>query len=121
MFFMNQPSNRVNKPFVGMIALACLAAAGVLFAWFPEQQGLFSGFWRVGLLMSALWLALPRRGENIAWERAVPLIAGAVFLIAVGKRALIVALPLVIVVVLAAIFIRPRPKTRHGAQPPTKR
>lgn len=118
---MQSSNQKINKPLVGMIALGCLVAAGVLHVWFPDQQLLESGFWRVGLLMVALWLALPRKGENIAWEKALPLVLGAIILIAVSKRALIVVLPLVIVVAIAAVFIRPRPKHRHGPPPPTKR
>ena len=114
------PKQGVNKILVGAIALGCLAIAAGLWAIDSEQAGLLAAFWRIGLVMSALWLALPKKGEAFAWERAVPLIVGAIIVIAVGRRALPIALPILIVIALAAVFIRPRPKRRHTPPPPRR-
>lgn len=115
-------STSVNKNSVGIAAIACLATAGGFLLFAPEREGALAAFWRVGLVMSALWLALPRKGEKFAWSSALPMIIGAVVLIGVGKngKVLIALLPLVIVAVVLGLLIRPKPKRRTEI-PPTKR
>jgi len=114
------PKQGVNKVLVGVIALACLAIAAGLYLSDSEQAGLLAAFWRIGLVMSALWLALPKQGEAFAWERAVPVAVGVIAVLGFAKRAPLIIIPIAIVVALAAVFIRPRPKRRHTT-PPTRR
>jgi|SRR5215469_9606434 len=49
----------MHRPTVGLIALVLLAGAAscYLFGW--GSEGLENAFWRVGVVMALVWLALP--------------------------------------------------------------
>jgi hypothetical protein len=76
-------------------------------------QGPMAAFFRVGLLMGALWLALPGKNREAAWAHVTPNTLLGLFLALLGiawrPR---VAIPFLIVLGLLAIFIRPRGKYR---------
>jgi hypothetical protein len=101
---------------VGGIAVVCLAAAVGLwiFAANPEQNPFLAVVSRVGIVMGALWLALPKQGENVAWGKTATLLIPAIILIAVNGRRLLYLLPVAIVVALALAFLRPRVKGRKS-------
>ena len=105
-------SEPVNKPLVGIIGLICLIAFAVCFVFYPEQTSARSAFLRIGVVMVALFLALPKAGEHVRWERFVPIIVGAVVLIALSKRMILVALPAIVVIGILLAFLRPRTKPR---------
>jgi mannose/fructose/N-acetylgalactosamine-specific phosphotransferase system component IIC len=70
---------------------------------------------RLGIMLGALWLALPNRGENVAWGKALPAIFAVIVVLAFTRakgRILIYAIPIAIVVAILAVFIRPRSKPR---------
>lgn len=104
---------------VGFLALVCLTAGAViLIAARSGESGDRAPFWpgafiRVGLLLGAFWLALPARGREAAWARVSPAsIAGfalAIVGIAVRPR---IAVPILIVLAIAAFLLRPRQKER---------
>ena len=113
---MNDSPMAVRRLLVGIIALACLAtAAGV---W------IFTGDWknpvtavtmRLGIMLGALWLALPSQGENLAWEKCLPAAVAVIVVLSFVRgswRFLIYAIPAAIVVGIAAAFLRPRSKRR---------
>lgn len=94
----------MHRPTVGLIAVALLigAATCYLFGW--GGAALESAFWRVGLVMCLVWLALPDllRVRSKFW---LVLILAAM-LIAVLKPKL---LPLVILFCVVYAVLRPRP------------
>ncbi|MBW3541680.1 MAG: hypothetical protein KY476_15535 [Planctomycetes bacterium] len=118
---------RVNRPLTGVISLVLLGAWVVL--WVVRgDPGDATGaagendstvrMWqgaclRVGLLMGALWLALPSKNREAAWANfSLPMLAlfvGIVVAVAMRPR---IAIPLLIVLGLAALIIRPRAKER---------
>lgn len=49
----------MHRPTVGLIALALLAGAAACYLFGVGSEALESAFWRVGLVMALLWLALP--------------------------------------------------------------
>jgi hypothetical protein len=104
-----------KRSVVGGIALVCLVAAAALwiFADNPEQNPLLAAVTRVGIVMGALWLALPRHGESVAWGKSAILLIPAIILVAVNGRKLLYLLPVAIVVALALAFLRPRSKRRN--------
>jgi mannose/fructose/N-acetylgalactosamine-specific phosphotransferase system component IIC len=62
-----------------------------------------------------LWLALPSRGDNVAWGRALPAVFAVIVVLAVIRvkwQILVYAIPIAIVVAILAVFIRPRSKPR---------
>jgi hypothetical protein len=102
----------VNRSLVGLIALACLGAAatiGILDTW---QNMWCAAFVRVGLLMGAFWLALPSRHREAAWANVSPytILAAlvAVFVVARWRS----ALPIVVVIAVLALVLRPRQRRR---------
>ena len=70
---MKEMSNRnipVNRFLVGILALGCFGAAGGIWIAYPSDETWIlwvGGFTRVGLLMSAFWLALPSSHRQAAW------------------------------------------------------
>lgn len=102
----------VNRPLVGVIALSCLVAAisiGVVDTW---ENMWCAAFVRVGLLMSAFWLALPSRHREAAWANISPYtfvgVLVAIFVVARWKS----ALPIVIAVLAISLMLRPRRRRR---------
>ncbi len=53
------PQRGLHRPTVGLVALLLLGTAGTLFLLRPEQQMWIGACLRIGLVMAALWLALP--------------------------------------------------------------
>lgn len=111
---MSESITRIGRTQVGIIAATCLGIALGIWTFFPENEALLSAFLRVGILMTALWFAVPAKGAELVWEKILPVLAGGLVLIALAKRLLIVALPLAIAVGVAAYFLRPRHKERPG-------
>ena len=102
----------MHRPTVGLIALVCLAAAAWLW-WFPlTWQGsaaLQGATTRIGLVMGAIWLALPQLSRIPGW--ILQLVAATALIVAVRPKFAIVAIP----VLLAYLILRPkklRPKKR---------
>jgi len=103
----------INRPLVAIIALACLAAALVLWIAWPEQGLWYGSFLRVGVVMAVFWLALPARGREAAWARISPwALGGIIVAIMLLPRFKHIVIPLVVVIALAAIFLRPRKRVR---------
>lgn len=80
----------------------------------PESNLLVSALMRVGIVLSAVWFVLPARGESIAWERALPVLVVVLVLAAFLRRAFFYLVPVLLVIGLAAMYLRPKPKRRPG-------
>jgi hypothetical protein len=114
---MNDSPMAVRKLLVGIIALACLAtAAGLwIFTDEPGKNPVTSVTMRLGIMLGALWLALPKQGEHLAWEKCLPGVVAVIVVLSFVRgswRFLIYAVPAAIVVGIAAAFLRPRSKRR---------
>jgi hypothetical protein len=110
-------SHWASKRFlVGGVALFCLVSAAALwiFTEKPEENAFLAGVTRVGIVMGALWLALPKHGENVAWGKTATLLIPALILVAINGRRLLYLLPIAIVVALALAFLRPRSGRRKS-------
>lgn len=101
---------------VGILTAICFVTAIVLFLFFSDENWskLWTGaFTRVGLLLSAVWFALPTRDRPAAWASVSPLtfvgLIVAVFVIARYPRIII---PAAIVLVIVGFVLRPRHKRR---------
>jgi len=108
----------VNRPLVGIIALTCLGTALYLFVSESEQPMWLAAFVRVGLVMSALWLALPSKNREAAWARMSPkTFAGvsiALFALVARPQIMKFMLPLLLVIGVLCYVLRPRGKQRPG-------
>jgi len=105
-----------KRNLLGIMALACLVTAACLwlFTADPEHNALLSVVTRVGIVLGALWLALPVAGTSWAWQKVGPILIIAIALTALAGRTLRYALPISIVLAVALVILRPRPK-RNGA------
>ena len=109
---MSNSDSGIRKSTVGAIAIGCLLMAGGIFLFSPAHEAVLAGFWRVGLMMFALWLALPAKGEKFAAASMLPIIVGAAALIALSGRRLLIVLPFLIVIGIAVALLRPRRRRR---------
>lgn len=65
----------LNRWLVGLSAVACLLAAGIV-AWSaPHEQFWWGGFLRGSVVLAALWFCLPTRNRPAAWADFSPLSA----------------------------------------------
>jgi len=114
----NEGKVTLNRPLVGIIALACVGAFATLYftgdsSAENKNQMWAAAFLRVGLLMGALWLALPGKGKEAAWAKVSTNTLLGLFLAVLGiawrPR---IAIPFLLVLGILALFIKPRTKYR---------
>lgn len=99
----------ISRPLVGILTVACFVGAAVVFWRYPDEELWLSGFIRVGLLMSAFWLALPTRSRPAAWSRVSPLTFVLLLLgLVILPRYPRYIIPIGLVVAVAALILRPR-------------
>jgi len=111
----------VNRPLVGVIAIVCLCAAlGIGLTHSGDESWVLwqSGFTRVGLVMAAFWFALPSPGRQAAWANMSPRtgIAAVMAVVALAVRPK-AAIPVLIVLAIVGLLLRPRPKRRPKRPP----
>lgn len=108
----------INRPLTGVLAIACLTGAGVVwgFGLEEDQSPIWTaGFMRVGLLMSAFWLALPTRDRPAAWANVSrTTFIGLIFSLIAMFRFPKVAFGMIAVLAAMHIFVRPRVKRRRS-------
>jgi hypothetical protein len=113
---MSASPDRINKPLVGILAGVCLVVALGTWILYPEQQAVYAALLRVGAVMFALWLALPKPGEEVRWAKLSRYIVGAVILMVLTKKMILVAIPLFAAAGVLELMLRPRPKQRPGSR-----
>jgi hypothetical protein len=109
----------INRTLVGIIALACLGIYAYLYWFAPQdlfaqQDIITAAFMRVGLLMTAFWLALPSKHREAAWANLPPwvFVAVALTIVLFATRPRI-AIPLVLFFGVVGFVLRPRNKKRR--------
>ena len=106
----------INRALVGILASLMLVGAGVLWIFAGSQNMWTGACLKVGLVMGALWLALPtisRRG-NLG-QASLGAIVGfmAMILILTGKRVdFRIVLPMLIGAGITIMVLRPKSKSR---------
>lgn len=106
---MTQRSVAVNRTLAGVLSIACIAAGAGLCAARGFEDPLGAGFIRIGVVLGALWCAMPTQSREAAWARVSPwAVAGIVLAAVIFVRHLRVLLPLAIVVAVAGYVLRPR-------------
>lgn len=107
----------VNRTLVGLIAVACLLT-GLVVGIADDFTNLWcAAFIRVGLVMGAIWVALPARDREAAWANLSPgkLIAVLVFAVMLASRPR-VFLPILVGIAILWLVLRPR-TSRRARQP----
>ncbi len=106
----------IRKLIVGILALGCLITAAGLFVFTADGRGnpATAVSMRLGIMLGALWLALPSSGENIGWEKAMPALIAVMVVLAFARnlKFLIYAIPIALAVGIIAAFIRPKSRRR---------
>ncbi len=110
----------VNRKLVGILALVCLGSAAILFLGFRDEESWQlwqAAFTRVGIVMSAFWLALPSKHREAAWTNLSPTTLIGLFatIVAAGRFPKVV-IPIAIVVAIIGLLLRPRSKDRPGSR-----
>ena len=113
---MTQPVT-INRGLVGCLALGCLIGAAASFVYETEEVNVWqSAFTRVGIVMTALWMALPRDGRLGSWANVslstIIGIVGAIFFVSNKPKQLLTILPILLGVAAIGFFLRPREKQR---------
>ncbi len=104
----------INRRLVGVLALASLIGAGAAFFYEEDEVNMWRGiFTRVGLVLTALWMALPKDGTLGKWANvSITTLIGimvAIFMVARNPRQYV---PLMLAVAAIGRFLRPRDKAR---------
>lgn len=115
----------ISRPLVGALALICLTAwIGIWLTWPNDEDWKLwqAGFMRVGLVMSAFWLALPGKNRPAAWTSVSPKTLIGLLLAIVGivlrPRLMI---PLLLVLAVVGYFLRPRERGPRMKSRPRRR
>ena len=104
----------VSRRRVGVLAIGCLGLAGLLRFAVPEQVGPISALFRVGVVLAALWLAMPAQGQPLLWRNFVPvlLIGLAMSLLSRNPRLLLIIVPVGFALLLLLSFLPSRPRRK---------
>ncbi len=100
----------MRRHLIGIIALLLLIGAVVFWIWPPEGSAglqLEAACWRVGALMSVLWVAYPQVHHMPVWLwAAIPVL---IIILARWPRYFLVAIP----VLIALAILKPRTTQRR--------
>lgn len=99
----------INRPLTGILALVSLVSGGFLFLVLHRNDQVSATLIRTGLVLGALWLALPTKTrpaawENISWTGVIAFFV--VIIVFVTSRLRWWAMPLVIALGLGLYFSR---------------
>jgi hypothetical protein len=108
----------VNRPLVGVIALACLVIACVLWQMPDSNVMWVAGFMRAGLMTGAVWLALPTKKRAAAWANVSPWTLfgamGGIVAVAARPRALLIFVPILVSLAIVGKLLKGRGADRPG-------
>ena len=98
--------------------MACIVGSLAMRLFSTEHEAVYAALMRVGLVMGAMWVALPAFADSVFFEKLTPLIAGGMVLLAVFQKRFVVLVPLLAVILVFGVILRPRPKQRPRSRPP---
>jgi len=108
---MTQRSVALNRTLAGLLSIGCGVAGLALCVLRGIDDPLGAGFIRMGVVLAALWCAMPTQTREAAWARVSPWVLIGVLLAAVLLiRHLRVLLPIALVVAIVGYVLRPRKK-----------
>lgn len=102
----------INRPLVGILTICCFLGAAAVSVLRPQEDLWIAGFIRVGLLMGALWLALPTRSRPAAWANVSPAtFVGLIVAILLLPRYPRLILPAMAILLVLHVVLKPRKRT----------
>ena len=106
----------INRTLVGTIALALMLAAGLIWGFVGRDSIWAGACLKVGLVMSAFWLAMPLISQRASWGQ---MSSGSLFalvglaLVLTGKRVdTRIVIPLLAGAAIATMVLRPRSRSK---------
>ena len=102
---------------VGVLTLVCFGIALVMWLRGVDEHTelWFAGFIRVGLLMSAFWVALPTGKREAAWANVSPAtFIGLILAVLLLPRYPRFVIPALVVLAILGFVLRPRRRSRGG-------
>lgn len=93
---------------VGILAGACLAVSAAAFVTGSLNTGWSASFFRIGIVLGALWIALPTRTRPAAWARMSKWSLAAIIALAVLLPRLKWFLPVLIAGIGIGWLLRPK-------------
>lgn len=115
---MDDSDAAIRRMLVGLLALALLTASVVLWILPGASTNQATAMWRggcgrMGIVVAALWMAMPTRSRPAAWANLNPRSVAALGLAALAiKFPLKLLLPLAGILVIAGFVLRPRRRVR---------
>jgi hypothetical protein len=115
---MEDPNADMRRLLAGLIAVTLLAAAALLWILPGVSTSQAAVMWRgacgrIGIVMAALWMAMPTRTRPAAWAKLNPRSVAAVSLAALAIRfPLKLLLPVAGILIIAGVLLRPRDRVR---------
>jgi hypothetical protein len=106
----------VNRTLAGVLAAGCLIAGGTLLALRGMEDAIAAAFIRVGLMLGALWCAMPTRHRDAAWANVSPLTILIVLVVVIVFARMRWLLPIAIALAAVGYFIRPRNRRRGSSK-----
>ena len=104
----------INRTLTGVLAVLFTISGVFVLVAVDGLEGLDAALLRTGVLLGALWLALPSRKREAAWANVSPVAFVAILVAAVAfvarPRLLLIAIPVAIALGVVSVFLRPRPK-----------
>lgn len=102
----------VNRPFVGVLAIACLVGGGATLIFDSFNNPWAGALIRVGVLLVVFWIALPAGSRPAAWANFTPwtlvgIVAGALVLARFIRQPLYF-IPVVLGAIATSFVLRPR-------------
>jgi hypothetical protein len=106
---MTERSVAVNRTLAGLLSIACGIAGIVLCATRGIDDPLGAGCIRIGVVLGALWAAMPTRTREAAWARVSPwAIVGVVLAAVLFVKHLRILLPMALAIIIVGYVLRPR-------------
>jgi hypothetical protein len=115
---MEDPNADVRRLLAALIAVALFAAAALLWMLPGVSTSQAAVMWRgacgrIGIVVAALWMAMPTRTRPAAWAKLNPRSVAAVSLAALAIRfPLKLLFPVAAILLIAGIFLRPKSRAR---------
>ena len=104
----------INRTLTGILAVLFTSSGVFVMAFVDGLEGLDAALLRTGVLLGALWLALPTRTREAAWANVSPVAFVAILIAGVAivarPRVLLFVVPIGIALGVLSVFLRPRPK-----------
>ncbi|QDT65895.1 hypothetical protein [Calycomorphotria hydatis] len=98
----------VKPALIGAISIICLIAGACVFFVSPDALMVWGGLIRAGVLVGAIWLALPTKNREAAWARlSFPTVAITLVMLFLVVYRPAIGFPLMILLLIVRFVLQP--------------